>query len=184
MMSLHGVKASESPLFHLEESIRTICQLTIVGRYHQRHALFGTDPEEELMELLGGIGVQIASGLVGQDHDRAVGQSPRHRNPLLLPTTQGTGSMAESLAEPHGIEELSRSVLGLPRAFPGNQERHHNILQRRKLPQEMVELEDETDPLVSDRRQRPVAERRERAAFHQDLTGGRAIQSAEEMQQG
>src|SRR4051794_5202554 len=54
----------------------------------------------------GGAGVEVAGGLVGEDHCWASGQGPGAGHPLLLAAGQLTGTVSEAGAQVDGVDDL------------------------------------------------------------------------------
>lgn len=92
-----------------------------------------------------GAEVQVACGLVGEQYRRAAYQRARQDHALLLSSGQFPGTMRGSAAKPDFVQSCQGLHGRLALNFTPNQQRHHHILQRRKLRQEIVDLPDESN---------------------------------------
>ncbi len=61
---------------------------------------------QQLVQRVGGLLVEVAGRLVGQQHRRPHHQRPRHRHPLLLAARQHPRAVGQPLAEPDPPEQL------------------------------------------------------------------------------
>ena len=88
---------------------------------------------EQLDDVLAGLLVQVAGGLVGEDQLGLVGQRPGDRHPLLL-------AAGEPVDAPHVLVRIELDLLQqLPGplqpgslAHPGELHRQHHVVQRRR----------------------------------------------------
>ena len=75
----------------------------------------------------------------------------RHGDALLLAARQLPGLVRQALAQADALQHRARPALGVGGADAANQRRHHDVLERREVRQQMVELEDEADLAVAER---------------------------------
>ena len=107
----------------------------------------GLQPEEEIVDDLARLRIEIARGLVGQDHPRAVHERARDGHALLLAARELARKMPQPVGEarpragPRGAEPGPRARA--TREQGGN----HRVLEGRHLAEEVVELEHEADIL-------------------------------------
>src|ERR1700684_2020814 len=94
---------------------------------------------------IGGLRVEIAGGLVSQQHPGPVGDRPRDRDPLLFAARQFGRAMALALSETKIRQQLACAGGGLGAREPRDHLRQDKVLERRKLRQQMMELVNETD---------------------------------------
>ena len=135
------------------------------------------------MDLFTGMDIQVPRGLVGQDHQRLVHERPCDRDSLLLAPGKFAGLVAQAVAEPHLTEQLGRSLLRGRGTASLNQRRHHDILQRGQVKEEMMELEHESYPPVPDVGGLLVAEGAEVAAVQTHSSRGRSVESTQKMKE-
>ena len=110
---------------------------------------------------VGGLLVEVARRLVGQQHRRAHDQRARDRNPLLLPARQHPGPMREPFAEPDAAQQLLGARPRLGHRDARDPHRHLGVLERGELRQEVVKLEDEPDAVIPEADDRGIVERRQ-----------------------
>jgi hypothetical protein len=107
--------------------------------------------------VIGGLRVEIAGRLVGQQHARAVGDGARNGDTLLLAAGQFRRPMALPLRKTKITEKFARAGCGLGARQARDHLRQDKILERRKLRQQMMELVDEADFRAPQRRPLVVA---------------------------
>lgn len=99
---------------------------------------------EEIQHVGGGVRVERAGGLVGQDERRVVYQRAGHRQALLLAAGEPVRVTPGAVAEADPLEELPgprpAGRIGLPRDL----ERQQQILLDGEERDQVEELEDET----------------------------------------
>ena len=94
-------------------------------------------------DLLRRLRVELAGGLVGQQHLRAAGQRPGDRDPLLLAAGQLARPLPGVLTEPDDVQHEPDPLLPLLRGHPGDPQRHPDVLRRGQDRDEAERLEDE-----------------------------------------
>lgn len=75
------------------------------------------------------------------------------------PPDRLAGLMIAALGQPHERQQLSGTPLHFGFRTPSDQARDTDILESRKFGQQVVELENESDLLVTEPRQSPITER-------------------------
>ena len=91
--------------------------------------------------------------------------------------------MARSSRPTSPSSDRARSCASLA-GTAGDARRHHHVLERGEVGQELVELEDEPERLVAEARQARAVERRQVGAADLDAALVRRVESAEQVQQG
>jgi hypothetical protein len=91
--------------------------------------------------------------------------------------------MGEPLPQPDPIQEVACAAARLVARQPRNPHRHLDVLRRVELRQQVVKLEDEPDVAVAELDERRVRHRGQLGVGHANLTGIRAIEPAEEVEQ-
>ena len=126
---------------------------------------------EQGVDPLGGLRIEVAGGLVGQQQPRLEAQRPGQRHPLLLAAGELAGPVVEPVGQPH----LRQHLLGAARASaagqPPDQPGHHGVLERGELGQQVVALEDEADRLVAEAGQLLLVEGGQVAPLEEDPAG-------------
>ncbi len=128
---------------------------------------------------LPGLRVERAGGLVAEEHVGTLGDGPRDRNALLLPSGELSRVVIGPPGEPHEVERL----IGRERR-PCEIGHQRHVLARGQARDEVVELEHEADVFAPVRSQRRLPRSGERASTERDLSRRRDIQAAEEVEQG
>ena len=72
----------------------------VMGHQHDGLALL-VEVVNQFEHLLAGARVEVAGGLIGQDHQRVVDQRTRDGHALLLAAGQLVGTMMQAVAQPH-----------------------------------------------------------------------------------
>ena len=117
------------------------CSEPFVVRGDQRGAALAPDKRKELLEHAVGSGlVEVARRFVCKDEIRAVGQSARHGNALLLAARKLAGSMIEPVSKAERSQQLFSPRLCILPVDPGNELGKDDILARIEIRQEMVKL--------------------------------------------
>ena len=140
----------------------------VVGDDHQRRLELPRQPPEELVQPLAVGVVQVAAGLVGQDDQRVRRERAGHRRPLLLAARERRRTVGHPPGQPHGGEQLLGPRAGPALVLPGDQQRQHDVLQRGELPEQVMELEHESELPVPHRGEG----RRDRARRRAGRRGG------------
>src|SRR5437764_6642866 len=97
--------------------------------------------------------VQIARRLISQQNRRIDREGARHGGALLLATRKFGGSMTHPPCQPYTAQQLFCAPSCSLRLPATDAERHHHILQRAELSQQMVKLKDESNaPVTKDRK--------------------------------
>jgi hypothetical protein len=100
---------------------------------------------EQIHDLGAVAGIEIAGGLVGQQHQRAASGGPRHRHPLLLPAGELGGIMPEPVEQADPLQRLMHRGPALVGLHPPVLERQLHVLVHREVADQVEGLEDEAD---------------------------------------
>jgi hypothetical protein len=148
------------------------------------HAQAPVQVEQQLMNTLAGLVIQITGRLVGKQQPRAQDQGAGQGNPLLLPARQLHRTVVQALGKPHSFEHFPGDLLGLTPGYALDQGRHHGVLQRVELGQQVMELEHEPDGAVAERRQLVGRKGADILAADVDAALGRSVQGSQQVEQG
>jgi hypothetical protein len=86
-----------------------------VGDDEQRDLVLGVELAEEVDDLLAGLGVEVAGGLVAEEQGRRAEQGARDRDALLLATRQLVRVAVREVRQADAAQRLAPAALGLLR---------------------------------------------------------------------
>ena len=98
---------------------------------------------------VGGVAVEVAGGLVGEDARRLGDQRAGDGDALTLAAGKLTRTMRETMTEADLLEDRSGARQRLGAGHAANEERHGGVFLRGKLGQQMVELVDEAKRTIA-----------------------------------
>src|SRR6185503_13733713 len=132
-----------APVTERDEPVGVRGERGIVGDEDERAAERAVEAQDQLDDLLAGGGVEIAGGLVGEEHRRPARHRARDGHALLLATRELDRIVLRAIGEPYLVQE---------RAGPGERvrlarqlQRHRDVLQRGEGGNEVKGLEDVPD---------------------------------------
>jgi len=132
---------------------------TFVVRRDQRGAAFAPNEAEELAEHgIGGVLVEIACRLVGENERRFVCESPGYGDALLLAAGKLGRPVIEPLRQSKRAKQLSRPLVRGRGIRAVDQLRKHHILDRIELGQQVMELVDEPEKVSAEARAAVIVE--------------------------
>ena len=154
-----------------------------MGDNDEGDVLLAVQFEQELREVFGGYAVEGAGGFVGEEELRAVDEGADDCDALTFTAGKLAGTMMEAVGETDAGEERLSTFTGRAAAADigiseGGDE---DVFQHGALRQEMVGLENEADLLVANARELEVVEAGEVFAVEQELTGGGAVEGADDV---
>ena len=119
----------------------------VVGDHQHRDAEFGVGGLQGGEDVLGGGRVQLAGGLVGQQHLRLVRQCGGDGGPLLLTAGQAVRCPVGAVRDAEGLEQEAGPAQPLPAAKPAEPHRQQHVLPGRQVGQQVPRrlLPDEAD---------------------------------------
>ncbi len=115
-----------------------------------------------------GGGIQVARGLVGQQHRRINAERAGDGHALALAAGKFIGQVIQADVELHQIQQFIRARLDLLARPAAQMQRQGNIFETRKRGQQVEELEDESD-LVAAHTGQIIVVQRELSAAPSDL---------------
>ena len=128
-------------------------------------------------DVPGGVRIEIAGRLVGEEQARRVGDRARDGDALLLAAGQFGRTVSRRAPSPRKPSSCSARSFASACDRPRMSLRHHDVLERREFRQEMVELVDEADLHAPQRVRSGVVHAGGRLAADEDLAGVRLLQS-------
>ena len=165
-----------------QPAVRTRRQFRVMGR--DQHGCAGpvADVHDQFRDPGAGLFVEIAGGLVGEDHPRLVRDRPGDGDPLLLAAGHLGRQVVRPFPDPEGVEQFPRPLDGI--AGPRNLERHRHVLQCGQVRQQVERLEDEADVLRTEPREALLVEAGQGGAGDLDGARGRVVESREQAEEG
>ena len=106
------------------------------------------DVEQRCEHRVRRIVIEVAGGLVREQHGRRVGDGTRDGDALLLAAREAGRPMALARVQPETGQQLPRPLPRRPLGASRDHLRQDHVLQRRELGQQMVELIDKTQTLA------------------------------------
>ena len=143
---------------------------------HQRQEL-GED------DVRGGF-VEVAGRLVGEDEERAVGERAGDGDPLLLAPGELGRPVREPLAESEGREQLGRAAAGVLGGGAADQLGNDDVLRRREIRQQMMELVDEAQRVAAQPGAAVIVEAGRFLAMDADRAFEAAFEETDRLEQG
>ena len=126
-------------------------------------------------DLLGGVGIQVARGLIGEDHRRSAHQGPGAGHALNLAPRQLGGPVGQAVLEPDRLDDLLETLL--VHLGMGNVQRQGDVLRRTQGGDQVEGLEDEADALPAQPGQAPLAHSRDLLTIEHDAPTGDRVQT-------
>ena len=130
-------------------------RVRVVGHHDDGLAERADRVAQEAEHLGAGARVEVAGGLVGEDHFGTGDQRPGARDALLLPAGQLRRAVPEPVAQADGVDDrVEPRLVGLA---AGDRQRQQDVLLGAERRQQVELLEDEADLLAAQLGQRLVA---------------------------
>ena len=150
----------------------------------RRTAITPASAAEEIDHAARVLGIERPCRFVGQDDRRPRDQRPGDGTALLLAAGQGVGAVTRAVTHADRLEGAQRRGVAFGRRSAVEHEGQADVLHERQLREEVVSLEDESDPAPPDERQGVVTEGREVDPFEEDAARGGTRDAAEEVEEG
>lgn len=143
----------------------------------------------QLIEYAAVLVVEVTAWLVGQYQLGVVHQGSGNGDPLLFAAGELRGEMVESFREAETLQQLGGPFFCWGQFAGGDKFGHRNIFEGGKVGEEVVELKDKADFLVSEPGQRLLGEGvlclpEQELLVEHDLTAVGGVEGAEQVQQG
>src|SRR4051794_2258614 len=155
-----------------------------VGDEDQRDALTGRQLGQEVDDLAGGLAVEVAGGLVGQQHAGCVGHGPGDGDPLLLAPGQPGRQVVAPMTQADLGQELGHPLLALGRRLTGGHERGLDVVGGRQRGDQVEVLEHEADVVAPEAGAGALVHGPEVATVELEGAAGGAVEGAEQLQHG
>ena len=154
----------------------------VVGDQHQGGAAFLVELEQQVADALAGVAVEVAGGLVGEQHVGFGGEGAGDGDALLLATGELARVVPQALAEADAIEQVAGAFAGVRAAF--ELQRQHDVLQGIEAVEQLERLEDEADVLGAHAGTLVLVEVGEGVAGQADVAGTGQIEPGEQAEEG
>src|SRR5690606_22664216 len=139
--------------------------------------------EEKVVKPSARVLVEVPGRLIREQNQGLVDQRTGHGDPLLLAARELSRLVGLPSLETDLREERASPVARGTVPAAADQRRHHDVLERRELTQQVVELEDEADVAIAHRRHLLVVQHRDVAPPEEDLPRGRAVERPQDVQE-
>ena len=137
---------------------------------------------QDVHDLDGGLGVERAGRLVGQQDLGVVDKGAGNGHALHLATGHLVRALVELVAEADLLQRLRGAPAPFGLADAGERQRQLDILQHGLVRDEVIALEDEADGMVAVGVPVAVAELLRRAAGDQQVAGRILVEAADDIQ--
>ena len=131
----HSAHLAHPPVADRDPAVHAGGEVHIVGGDEGREAARPDQRCKRAEHVVGGLRVEIAGRLVGQQHPRPIGDCTRNRDPLLFAAGQFGRAVALALSETKIAEKFARAGGSLSTREPCNHLRQDEVLERRELGQ-------------------------------------------------
>ena len=155
-------------------------QIPVMGDKDQSPASFAARPREKRGDPTCVLIVEVADRLIGEDERGIVDQSPGNRDALLLAATQFRRPVPRAIAKTDRVEQLAGAP-GIRAAVW--QHGNKDVLERCKLREQIVGLEDEPDALVAIARCRGARQGSDVCSADDNLAAIGAVECGDEVEQ-
>ena len=155
-----------------------------MGDDDEGDAALPVELEQEVLDHRAGGRVEVARGLVGEDHGGVVDQGPGDRDPLLLPARQVGGTAGGLLRHVQALEHVQGTAPARSGADPGDAQRQHHVLQDGLVRGQVELLEHEPERGVARLVELTGRHRRRRPAVQGHRAAGGRVEQREKVHQG
>lgn len=178
-----GFVTVEEAVFEADDTGAALDHALVMGDEDEGLAL-AIEVVEEVEDFFAGFGVEVASGFVGEDDERAVGESAGDGNALLLAAGELVGSVIEAVVE----SDLGGKFCGdFPHFFIGGPAVIHgdgDVFSDGELLDEVVGLKDEAEVAIAGSGEVVVVEGGDVLAAEEVVARSGLIQAAEDVEEG
>src|ERR1041385_6745582 len=105
----------DNPSVEQMDNTRCLFSVFLVVSDHADRRSVGVELTEKLHDGVAVLGVQVSSGLIGEEDQRISCDRAGHRDALLLTTGELAGQVASAMRHPHTLERIGDAFLALGR---------------------------------------------------------------------
>ena len=120
-------------------------EIEVMCRNQRREPIIADEVQKRVEYAFAGRVIEIAGRLVAEQDLGVVGECTGDRDPLLLAAGEPRRPVAGARAEADAVEQHGRFRSRPGAGDPGDHLRQHDVFERRKFRQQVMELIDETD---------------------------------------
>src|SRR5204863_9831402 len=121
---------SNSPVPHLDETIRSFGHYGIVSYHHDRGTLLFCHAMHQLNYFEARLSIEISGRLVGKNNPWMISECSRDSDPLLFTPAQLVRKMISPVLKPHPAQQFHRPIPGYSSFDSRRYEWKLNVLQR------------------------------------------------------
>ena len=111
-----------------------------MGHHQERGAHLGAQLQHQVLDALGGMGVQVASRLVEHHQAWVVDQGAGDGHALALAAGQFSRLVLQAMAQADALQQRLGTLAGFRDGGLADQQRHAHVFQGREFRQQVVEL--------------------------------------------
>ena len=163
-------KLCEYSLLEMQHAIRSRSEFKIMGGNYERLVKFARERGDEFKEELAVLDIKIAGWFICQYEGRGHEESSCNSYTLRFAARKRCRTMKDAAAQSDFAKEHLRALLDIFERLPRDEGRHCYILQRCELRQQMMELKDKADTLVTKVGERFVVHCCDVDTFDEDLS--------------
>ena len=152
--------------------------------HHDAGAELPVERTKQVEHRVRGVPVEVAGGLVGEYASRPGHERAGDGGALALAARELGRLVRGTVPQADPIEHVLRLLGRSTDPHAADKQRHRHVLERGELGQEVVELVDEAEDPVSQRRALAFADRRHRPPGDGHLATVRGVETAQTVQQG
>src|SRR5690554_2126223 len=177
-------RVDQQALVHVQAAMRQRGQGRIMGDDSKSRTEVAIHLHQQVKHALCGIAVQISGGLVSQHACGPGNQGTGQRHTLTLAARQLAGIMINALCQPHLLQHFLGLFASPIAVLAPNNQRHGDVIKRRKLRQQMMKLVDEAQAAIAQLAAPGFGQAFGRYAVDKYRPGGGLIEQAQGVQQG
>jgi len=155
-----------------------------VCHHDQRLAALAPELLEQADDVVARALVEVAGGLVGEDHAGGPDERPRYRHALLLAAAQFRRDVPGAVGEADTLEGFGGAPAALLGGCVPRHQRRLHVLLGGQRGDEVEGLEDEAERVAPQLREVLLAHLGQVASLIEKMPGRRAVHGAQHLQQG
>ena len=167
----------------MERAPGALGRVRVVRHHDDGLAVVAVERLQQVENLVAGLAIEIARGLVAQQQRRIGDDGARDADALLLAAGELTRIVLGAIGQPDDFQRDARPLSPLRLRQLRQQQRQLDVPLGRQHGQEVVELEDEADVLRAPLRELTAAQRAHWHAVHFDRASRRRIEAADQIEQ-
>src|SRR5437867_889605 len=184
MRMVRGLRlVGQHALVEVDDPLGALGGVRIVGHHDDGLLELPVEPVEQLEDLLGRLAVEVAGGLVGEQHRGVAHDRARDRHALLLAARELARVVVHAIGEPDQLEREQGALAALLAAHAHEQQRQLDVLERGQHRDQVVELEDEADVARAPHRELAPVQLVDRGVPHPHLARGRTVDAADQVEE-